>query len=61
MLEELNEIDYSGYSTEELPCAMTDLRWVVWTALGAVVTTAAVVIWAVKRWREREWLSWPKD
>ena len=50
MFQALDQIDYSQYSTEAMPCAMTGLQWVVWTALGAVVVVLAIGVWVAKRW-----------
>jgi hypothetical protein len=33
----------------EVSCAMTDLRWGVYTAIGAVVVVMAIGAWAAKR------------
>lgn len=30
-------------------CAMNDLQWVVYVAIGAVVIAAALVMWIVRR------------
>lgn len=30
-------------------CAMNDLKWVVYAAIGAVVIAAALVMWMVRR------------
>ncbi len=49
MFEELDEIDYGRYSTEETTCAMTDLRQVFFIALGAVTAALALGMWMVKK------------
>jgi hypothetical protein len=53
MYYNIDSITYDGYSTEDgltgVTCALPDLRYVFYVALGAVVVAAALVMWVLRR------------